>query len=163
MLVPRAAGPRAPGFNGDQARDRTAGWLLVLSRPTAAASYVRSRLASAAPNRDLRRCSSGGGDREGVAVGVAEGEHCWDSSPPQDLICVDAAGLKLGVSRFVISRVLNHADPTVTGVYDRYEYLREKRQALEAWAAALQRVVTDPHADIGLPDDTNVVPLPQRA
>ena len=40
---------------------------------------------------------------------------------------------KLGISRFIIARILNHADRTVTGIYDRYEYLDEKRHALEAW------------------------------
>jgi integrase len=41
---------------------------------------------------------------------------------------------RLGISRFVIGRVLNHADNSVTGIYDRYQYLTEKRQALDAWA-----------------------------
>jgi integrase len=49
-----------------------------------------------------------------------------------------ATGLgKLGVSRFIIERVLNHADRGVTGIYDRYEYLDEKRAALEAWGGYL--------------------------
>src|SRR5262249_6760251 len=39
---------------------------------------------------------------------------------------------KLGISRFIIARVLNHADRTVTGIYDRHEYLAEKRSALDA-------------------------------
>jgi integrase len=42
---------------------------------------------------------------------------------------------RLGIQRFVIARVLAHADREVTGVYDRYEYLPEKRAALERWAA----------------------------
>jgi integrase len=42
---------------------------------------------------------------------------------------------RLGVARFVVARVLAHADREVTGVYDRYEYLAEKRAALERWAA----------------------------
>ncbi len=41
----------------------------------------------------------------------------------------------LGVDRFTISRVLNHADSTVTGRhYDKYDYLAEKRDALSKWA-----------------------------
>ena len=36
---------------------------------------------------------------------------------------------KLGISRFIIARVLNHADRTVTAIYDRHEYLDEKRHA----------------------------------
>jgi hypothetical protein len=30
--------------------------------------------------------------------------------------------------------VLAHKDHTIGGIYDRYEYLAEKRLALEAWA-----------------------------
>lgn len=43
---------------------------------------------------------------------------------------------KLGVPRLHVSCVLNHAQRGVTAqVYDRYEYLEEKRRALETWAA----------------------------
>jgi hypothetical protein len=30
--------------------------------------------------------------------------------------------------------VLGHTDSEVTGVYDRYEYLAEKKTALQGWA-----------------------------
>jgi integrase len=42
---------------------------------------------------------------------------------------------RLGVPRFIIARVLAHTDREITGTYDRYEYLTEKRAALEKWAA----------------------------
>jgi integrase len=42
-----------------------------------------------------------------------------------------------GVDRFIISRILNHADRTVTGIYDRGAYLQAKRRALEAWGQRL--------------------------
>jgi integrase len=46
-----------------------------------------------------------------------------------------ATGLaRLGVQRFIVSRVLAHADREITGVYDRHEYTAEKRAALELWA-----------------------------
>ena len=48
---------------------------------------------------------------------------------------------ELGVSRFVIERVLNHADPTVTGGYDQHRYLPEKRLALETWARKLETLI----------------------
>lgn len=47
-------------------------------------------------------------------------------------------GEQCGISRFVLERVLNHTDPSVTAVYDRYAYDREKRQALNAWAQVLE-------------------------
>jgi integrase len=46
--------------------------------------------------------------------------------------CATGMG-RLGVTRFVIARVLNHADRSITGIYDRHLYLNEKREALEAW------------------------------
>jgi integrase len=55
---------------------------------------------------------------------------------------------RLGVSRFVIARVLNHADRTVTGIYDRHEYLGEKRHALTAWADEIGRVVNPPSGNV---------------
>ena len=48
---------------------------------------------------------------------------------------------ELGVSRFLIERVLNHADPTVTGGYDQHRYLPEKRRALETWARKLETLL----------------------
>lgn len=52
------------------------------------------------------------------------------------------------VPRFEIARVLNHADSSVTGIYDRYGYDREKRRALEKWADRLQRITADEKAKI---------------
>jgi integrase len=63
---------------------------------------------------------------------------------------------ELGFTRFIADRVLNHAEPGVGRVYDRYEYLREKRQALEAWAARLEEIITGRKAD-----DGRVVPFRQ--
>lgn len=47
----------------------------------------------------------------------------------------------LGFSRIVIKRLLNHTDTSVTGVYDRYSYLPEKRKALGDLWAEVQRIV----------------------
>lgn len=55
---------------------------------------------------------------------------------------------KLGVSRFIIARVLNHADSSVTGIYDRHEYLDEKRSALDAWGAHLTELINRPAGEI---------------
>ncbi len=44
----------------------------------------------------------------------------------------------LGVSRLVVSKILNHVEPGVTRVYDRYSYDKEKRQALDVWAKHLE-------------------------
>jgi integrase len=43
-----------------------------------------------------------------------------------------------GVNRFILERVLGHADSSVTGIYDRATYREEKRQALEVLAATVR-------------------------
>jgi integrase len=49
-----------------------------------------------------------------------------------------------GVDRFHIAHVLNHRSvthSTVTAIYDRYRYDKEKRAALETWAKALKEIM----------------------
>lgn len=55
----------------------------------------------------------------------------------------------LGVSRFVIARVLNHADRSVTAVYDRHSYDAEKMTALERWAEDLARILAGKQGERG--------------
>jgi integrase len=56
-------------------------------------------------------------------------------------------GERIGIPRFIVSRVLNQISDSggaaaVTGVYDRNAYLSEKRRALNAWAGLLTEIVT---------------------
>ena len=68
---------------------------------------------------------------------VLELDH-WS---PHDLRRTAASGLaSLGVSRLVVSKILNHRERGVTGIYDRYAYEKEKRQALEAWGQKLKDI-----------------------
>jgi integrase len=48
---------------------------------------------------------------------------------------------KLGVSADVAERVLGHAMPGVRATYDHWDYLEQKRDALERWAAHLTALV----------------------
>jgi integrase len=48
---------------------------------------------------------------------------------------------KLGVNRVVIAKVLNHAIPGVTSVYDHHDYEPEKKVALDRWATHLLGIV----------------------
>jgi integrase len=71
-------------------------------------------------------------------------------------------GERIGVQRFIVSRVLNHTSDTgdaaaVTAVYDRNAYLPEKRRALEAWGALLLEIVD------GKPRPANVVAIRESA
>lgn len=44
-------------------------------------------------------------------------------------------------SNFIVGRILNHIDPTVTGRYDRSEYLDQKCEALQRWADKLGGII----------------------
>ncbi|MBM4287112.1 MAG: DUF4102 domain-containing protein [Deltaproteobacteria bacterium] len=61
---------------------------------------------------------------------------------PHDLRRTAASHMTgMGISRLVVSKILNHVERGVTAVYDRHSYDREKRQALEAWGCRLVEVV----------------------
>lgn len=61
---------------------------------------------------------------------------------------------ELGVDLIVAERCLNHTLGGVVAIYDQHDYLTERRQALELWAAFLDR------AERG--EDWNVVPIKKR-
>jgi integrase len=44
----------------------------------------------------------------------------------------------LGIQPHVIERILNHAAAGVAGVYNRSEYLPERKKALNAWGARIR-------------------------
>lgn len=52
---------------------------------------------------------------------------------------------KLGVDRTVLGKILNHKglsrDGHVTSIYDRHDYMDEKREALKKWSSLLQRII----------------------
>jgi integrase len=64
---------------------------------------------------------------------------------------------KLGFSRFIQDRILNHVDKGIGSVYDLYNYDREREQALTAWGAKLEQIVS------GTPQAGNVVALARTA
>jgi len=77
---------------------------------------------------------------------VVRSEHFGVSHfSPHDLrrsAATHMAGPHCKVSRFILERILNHTDQTVTGQhYDQHEYDDEKRHALETWAARLAQVI----------------------
>jgi len=73
---------------------------------------------------------------------------------PHDLRRSAASGMaSLGIGRLVIGKILNHAESSVTAVYDRHGYDAEKRHALEIWAVHLESIVAEK------PKAGNVVPL----
>jgi hypothetical protein len=48
---------------------------------------------------------------------------------------------KLKVPRLHVEKVLNHSTGDVAEVYDRHDYLPEKQEALEKWAAHLKEII----------------------
>ena len=59
---------------------------------------------------------------------------------PHDLRGTAATHMtEMGISRLVVSKILNHADSTA--IYDRHSYDAEKRYALEAWSRKLKEII----------------------
>lgn len=48
---------------------------------------------------------------------------------------------RLKYDRHLVMKIVNHKDSGVTAGYDRYAYLDEKREALQAWADFLDDIV----------------------
>ena len=52
---------------------------------------------------------------------------------------------RIGVSRFVIGKILNHAETGVTAIYDRSTYEAEMQEALTRWALHLDGILNATH------------------
>ena len=75
-----------------------------------------------------------------------------------DLRRTAATGMAaIGVAPHVVDKILNHTTGKISGVaaiYNRFEYLPERKAALEAWSR---------HVESHWPTPSNVVELPRRA
>ncbi len=61
---------------------------------------------------------------------------------PHDLRRTAASHMtSMGISRLVVSKILNHAESGITAVYDRHSYDAEKRQALDGWGRKIESIV----------------------
>ena len=73
-----------------------------------------------------------------------------DVLTPHDLRRTAATGMaKLGVPRLVVDKCLNHVSAdrsTIAGVYDRYAYEGEKREALYKWSESLVSILGRPRS-----------------
>ncbi|MCG2628301.1 site-specific integrase [Bradyrhizobium sp. WYCCWR 13023] len=97
----------------------------------------------------------GKGGYSGWSKSKAELEEAVPSKKPwtlHDLRRTGRTGLGiLGVAPHVAEAVLNHLPPKLTRTYDKNKYEKEKREALDLWAAHLMRLVSG--------EQSNVVPL----
>lgn len=78
-----------------------------------------------------------------LALAVRRSAEKFDMEPwtPHDLRRTAASRMaSMGTPRVVVSKILNHAEPSVTAVYDRHGYDSEKRTALEAWGAKVEEL-----------------------
>ena len=67
------------------------------------------------------------------------GERGIDAFTLHDLRRTCRTGLsRLKVEPHIAERVLNHAQEKIAGTYDQWEYIEEKRDALDKWAAHLE-------------------------
>ncbi|MDW9878216.1 DUF4102 domain-containing protein [Sinorhizobium meliloti] len=84
--------------------------------------------------------------KRAVASGLNPNDVNLEGWTLHDLRRTAASGMaRLGVSVHVIEAVLNHQSGTIKGVakiYNRYEYLDEKRRALADWAEHVKRIGT---------------------
>jgi integrase len=84
------------------------------------------------------------GDSVGTALTRAIKEAGVAHFSSHDLRRTAATNISaLGHTDDLIGRILNHKNRTVTGRYNRYSYLDEKREALEAWASQLDMLVSN--------------------
>jgi integrase len=84
-------------------------------------------------------------------------EHIQDNSKvedfrPHDLRRTFATNLaKLGVDRTVLGKILSHKglsrDNQVTAIYDRHNYLKEKREAMNKWSRKLKQILNEKNVE----------------
>jgi integrase len=82
---------------------------------------------------------------------------------PHDLRRTAASHMaSLGIPRLVVGKILNHAETSVTAVYDRHSYDDEKRQALCAWATSLSVLLglVPAGSEAGAEADDGTTPTP---
>lgn len=84
-------------------------------------------------------------EKKMVKAGITLDE--WRLHDLRRTCATQLAGLK--VAPHIIARILNHADGSVTGThYNHFEYVDEKRAALELWGRTLERI-TSPQTEPG--------------
>lgn len=69
-------------------------------------------------------------------------EESTVSFRPHDLRRTAASNMTgVGIPRLTVSKILNHVETSVTAIYDRHSYDREKQDALQRWAEMVFQIV----------------------
>ena len=58
--------------------------------------------------------------------------------------CVGRRGDESGVDRIVFTKILNHAEPGVTAIYDTFGRMGDRRRALELWERRIRHIINPP-------------------
>jgi integrase len=90
-------------------------------------------------------------DAKAVTRAVSRNREQWGIPPftVHDLRRTVRSNLSaLGISPIVARKVVNHTLEGMDAIYDRHDYLAEKRQALELWAERLQAIIAGKRAKV---------------
>lgn len=68
------------------------------------------------------------------------GETSFDWTPHDLRRTAATCMASMGVQRVVLSKILNHVESSVTAIYDRASYDRDKQEALIQWGTELERI-----------------------
>jgi integrase len=78
---------------------------------------------------------------------MADSQGCFEGVEhftPHDLRRTAASHMtRIGISRLVVSKILNHREHSVTAVYDRHSYDHEKQAALTQWGETLASIISE--------------------
>ena len=135
--------------------EQVAGWFVELRRLAFESAYVM-------PLRQRHRGRSGDAPMESTSLNAAFnrlhdklGERCRRFTP-HDLRSTARSHLgMLGVDVLIAERCLNHSLGGLVAVYDKHDYLAERRQALDLWSNKI--------AVLDKGESFNVVPLRRAA
>ncbi|MCZ6718331.1 MAG: site-specific integrase, partial [Gammaproteobacteria bacterium] len=76
-----------------------------------------------------------------IAGDVKKGSKVTDFRSHDLRRTMSTESTRLGFSRFLVDRLLNHTEQGVGRVYDRHDYLKEKTEITDAWARRLRNII----------------------
>jgi integrase len=125
---------------------------------TPVSGFSRAKLQIDAAMVKTRRQSLGLPEKDAdlrKALGIADGKSLPVEIPAwifHDLRRTATTGMaRLNIPPHVVDKVLNHVSGTIRGVaavYNRFEYIEERRTALESWGDYVASLVNEPRAKV---------------
>ena len=122
--------------------------LELIGKPAPSGYYLESTVTS----KPIMRNSISNGLRRSLNRKNSTPSLPLEPFTPHDLRRTCATHLAgLGFSDDVIGAVLNHKKRTVTGIYNRHGYDKEKQSAMEAWGGKIENIISEKQKDNVLP------------